>query len=108
MERPVDWKVEDANSPPVALEKISLSPDEFSILKRLATWLSAARIVSGILLVDVASIVTCELPIGVVVPKVDGVVVPETAPASCANDALEIRWRGERVSEESLSSETST
>ncbi len=80
--RPVDWKVEDANNPPVALEKISLTPDESSIFKRLASWPAAARIERGIAEVEVASIVTCELPIGEVVPKEDGVVVPETAPAS--------------------------
>lgn len=52
--------------------------------------------------------VTNEDPSGVVVPNSDGVVVPTTAPATCANTADVSCWRGERVSDELLSAETST
>ncbi len=58
--------------------------------------------------VVVASIVTCEEPMGVVVPNIDGVVVPLTAPAYSANDAAEILWRGDNVSNVELSDEAST
>lgn len=63
---------------------------------------------NGTELLLVAAIVTKEFVTGVVVPKVEGVVVPETAPASWANDAAEMRWRGESVSEVMLSEDTST
>ena len=59
-------------------------------------------------LVDVASMETCDEAIGVVVPKVDGVVLPETAPASCAKATELMRCRGERVSKEESLEETST
>ena len=57
---------------------------------------------------DVASMVTTELATDVVVPNVDGVVEPETAPASCANAFEEILNRGVNVCDEILSEETST
>ena len=59
-------------------------------------------------MVEVASIVTVEFPIGVVVPKEDGVVLPLTAEATRAKAADEIRCLGESVCEESLSEETAT
>ena len=62
----------------------------------------------GIEFVLVAAMVTKEFVTGVVVPKTDGVVVPTTAPASCANAAEVICCRGDNVSELSLSEETST
>ena len=64
-------------------------------------------ILRGIEFVLVAAIVTKEFVAAVVVPNSDGVVVPTTAPASCANAAEVICWRGDNVSELLLSEETS-
>jgi len=68
----------------------------------------AARIESGIAFVDEDSIVITEFPIGVVVPKDEGVEVPLTAPASWAKAAAVICWRGDSFSKLELSEETST
>ena len=51
---------------------------------------------------------TKEFVAEVVVPNVDGVVVPTTAPASCAKTAAVICCRGERVSKLLLSEDTRT
>ena len=59
-------------------------------------------------LVEVASMLTWEFPIGVVVPKDEGVVVPLTAPASWAKAAAEICWRGDNFSKPESVEETST
>ena len=67
-----------------------LEADEFWIWKILTNWLAAARIESGIAPEEEASIVTTEFPIGVVVPKDEGVEVPLTAPASWAKAAAVI------------------
>ena len=62
----------------------------------------------GMALVEDASMVIIEFPIGVVVPKVDGVEVPETAPANCEKADAEILCLGDKVSELELLEETST
>ena len=67
-----------------------------------------ARIASGTDAVDVASIVTTERPIGVVVPNEDGRVAPLTASLSCAKAAALTLCRGESVWNDELSEETST
>jgi len=64
--------------------------------------------VSGVAFVEEASIVTTEFPIGLVVPKVEGVDVLETALASSAKAEAAIRCRGAKFSKVTLSSETST
>ena len=56
---------------------------------------------------DVASTVSSALAWGVVVP-IDDCPVPLTAPAICANAAAVTCWRGESISDEMLSEETST
>ena len=56
--------------------------------------------------VEVASTVTCDNPMGVVVPNVDGVVLPLTAPARNAKLAADSCWRGESVSKLLLSDDT--
>ena len=67
-----------------------------------------ALIESGIDSVVVASIVTWDRPMGVVVPKDDGVDVPLTAPAKTAKGVDEISCLGERVWNVALSDDTST
>ncbi len=58
--------------------------------------------------VEVASTVTCESPTGEVVPNMEGVVLPETAPAYCAKSVEEMRWRGLSVSKLELFEEACT
>ena len=57
--------------------------------------------------VVVASIVTWERPMGEVVPKVEGVVVPLTAPDNSLNAEAAILCRGARLSKAVLLEETS-
>ena len=63
---------------------------------------------SGIESVLVASMVTTDKPIGVVVPKVEGVLVPLTASDRIEKLEAPRRWRGESVSKVESSEETST
>lgn len=62
-----------------------LLPALFWIANKSAVCPEAARIKRGVALVLEASMVTAELPMGVVVPNDDWRVTLLTAPASCAN-----------------------
>lgn len=55
-----------------------------------------------------AAIVTTLFGTCVVVPNNEGVVVPTTAPAICANATVVMCWRGKRVSKLLLFEEAST
>ena len=63
---------------------------------------------SGIALVEDASMVTTEFPIGVVVPNDEGVEVPLTAPDIWEKAVAVMSRRGDRVSKVELSEETWT
>ena len=98
----------EAKSAPAEFANRRFAPAFDWIWKRLAVWPDEARRVSGIESVVVASTVTWERPIGVVVPKVEGVVVPETPSERSEKAEAAMRWRGEKVTKEELSEETST
>ena len=108
MELPVTCKVEDANKLPEEFKYKRLDALESWIWKIFTNCPEALRIESGTAPEEDASIVTTEFPIGVVVPKDDGVDVPLTAPASWAKTAEAICWRGDNFSNPESVEETST
>lgn|SRR3989338_5527037 len=106
VEDPVTSRLVSVARPDALIER-SDAPVEERISKRFATWLAMPRSKSGVAAVDVASTVRTAVPPGFVVP-IDDCPVPLTAPATCANAAAVICWRGESISDETLSEETST
>ncbi len=74
--------------------EIKLEPEEFWTWKRFATWFKSAWMVRPTEEVVVAATERTEMPSGVLVPKAEGLLV------TCS--------RGEIVSEELLSLDTST
>lgn len=80
----------------------------FKTWNKFALCPCAPAMVSGIDVELVACTVTNEEPIGVVVPNSDGVVVPTTAPDKSEKTDDVSCWRGDNVSDELLSDDTST
>ncbi len=94
------------NSPPLPIVN-TFVPEEFFTRKRSTACPVAPWIVTPTALDVVATTLTTDPESGVVVPKED-CPTPLTRDERSANAAALIGWRGESVSEELLSAETST